>query len=1348
MKRSTYLEENDAAINEDILFRKEFQLYKKNTEMVVALQRQQKHDRDKNIIPNFLVNMRHKGTNYLVLEEHQLFMKNYFNPNTPYTRLLLKWDTGIGKTVGAISIALNFINYYQKEELFSDSNVEIGSVFVIGFTKRIFVSELLKFPELGFLSRTERIKLDNLKERSYTGNPASIEAYKKFALIVRKRLYSRKGNGFFKFIGYKELTNRLFVKKDRNVNIHSLSQEEVFKAIANGRLVLNRDVLMSFKNSLLICDEIHNVYNSVEKNNWGASLQIILDSHESCRALFLSATPLNNSPTEVIDLLNLLVPRSGRPNDFKREEFFDKNESLDETKDNKIRALMRGRISFIKDTDPERFAEKIILGDRLPGVKENIKFIRCPMSKFHYATYRTVIKTADDVMPHDGHYLTDFAIPDIRVKDPFGAPGIYSAAAIRDVMNSTPQAVKNKYKIHYLPRNNIISGDILQRDSLKQISFKYYTMLTRIYDKIKNKKGKTFIYHNYIHMSGTLFIKEVLSRNGIIDEFEQSTDDTLCAICSKTRREHSKSQLTAVSGGDGTERGPINEVPTGDGWISVRLNDRELLQYFLFDGYKVIPIYTIDPDADPKELDAYIRDATDIVLHRRLRCDFGPEKDSSVCLFKELLGRYSDKFVRFDDGEDTFYFDHAFRAKDKYKLDFVDKLRKKIGRVIGGDDHFFQPVRFVIIHSNLDKKVIETSMEKFNSINNVHGHKYMIIIGSKIIKESYSMNSVKNLLVMRRPDNISTLIQIIGRAVRLNSHRLLPLEERKVEIELYTSCLPTKTKSGEYELGYNEIRYLKKIQTHKVIQRLEKIMHENAIDKYFNYDTIWRKNDNTALDILPYENQTTKTFKLSELNLSTFNAYYRKNEVEYVMYIIKRLFVETSVLWKYNDMWKAAQSPPFSVEIDTSLLSQDVFDIALTNLLYVDDATKFVEPIIQKINDATSTPDLVDVLRDPVDKLIYLRGVAHVISQMNEFYILAQLDNNYEIVVDIESIYRSNQNKRDSIINVNKYLKFDLQTNYNEKKARFYKKWSGVSISNLESAICDFGMNFHESLLEDCIQYVFHIWTDPKVKKDELHAFYIKFLYYYDLQKIVVWGNTLNDTMAKKYTKYMTPSIPAVLKNTKRGKINEEDIKSSGLINFLNTTLNRSDPNWISTGMRNEYNKKLHAIDAMFAGRDKKGAKLTRASAELVPVGHFIGRTPKFYHPNMGGWHSDPAYIETDAFVKENSIIVGYDERSDTGISVKFKVRNPIQNIKKFKDTRMIEKGSVCSTKSKTYLYQIAKKIDIKIEGSINVDDLCMKIRTKLIYLELKEQIRAAKEPKYKPLKYFYFVFQTRPETV
>jgi len=110
---------------------------------------------------------------------------------------------------------------------------------------------------------------------------------------------------------------------------------------------------------------------------------------------------------------------------------------------------------------------------------------------------------------------------------------------------------------------------------------------------------------------------------------------------------------------------------------------------------------------------------------------------------------------------------------------------------------------------------------------------------------------------------------------------------------------------------------------------------------------------------------------------------------------------------------------------------------------------------------------------------------------------------------------------------------------------------------------------------------------------------------------------------------------------------------------------------------------------------------------------------------------------------KENNIIIGYDERSPTGIHIRFKLRNSINNIKKFKDNRLMEKGAVCSTKSKIYLKDIANKIGIKFtKDKFNVDILCSDIRTRLIYLELKERIAKT------DIKWFYFIYETRPDNI
>src|SRR6185369_13997027 len=167
-----------------------------------------------------------------------------------------------------------------------------------------------------------------------------------------------------------------------------------------------------------------------------------------------------------------------------------------------------------------------------------------------------------------------------------------------------------------------------------------------------------------------------------------------------------------------------------------------------------------------------------------------------------------------------------------------------------------------------------------------------------------------NIFIMSIPDNIPTLIQIIGRAIRLNSHLLLPMEKRHVDIHIFVSSMENlKT------LSYEEEHYQNKIKTYKVIQSLEKIMHESAIDSYFNYDEIWNMQKKTIssdyeLNILPYK---LEKFNPGELNLSTFNTYYAKKAIEYYIYMIKRLFIETSSVWTYAHLYEAIRRPPFIV---------------------------------------------------------------------------------------------------------------------------------------------------------------------------------------------------------------------------------------------------------------------------------------------------------------------------------------------------------------------------------------------------------------------------------------------------
>lgn len=1352
---SYLLESNTKYINEDIIKRKEFARFKINDDS-------DKHDHiEKNIVPRFVLDKMIRDGNYLRFSSYQLFVNNYINPNTPYTRLLLKWETGTGKTIGSISIAMKFIQYYQRESI--NSSINIGSIFIIGFTSQQFKTELLRYPEFGFISRSELRKLKLLKKAAYDGNIHDLEILHEFLIRIKKRFNNREGNGFFQFKGYKKLVNDIFIINDEHISLTNLDEEGIFNAIKTGKIKLNKDLLEQFKNSLIICDEIHNTYNSVEKNNWGIAIQYILNHHPSIRAVYLSATPINNNPTEIIDLLNLLLPITIYPKKLHKEDFFDNKNQLKRGALDKIAELCKGKISYLRDVNPLFFPTKKFIGESIPGAPY-LKFIRCPMSKFHYDTYKQIYT---GTLSLESQYLVDFALP-----NPSGGKiGIYKTGQVKKELQYASQSWKDKNKINY--KKDRIVGDILRMHNLHKISNKFYIMLKNIMNMIHQQCGKIFIYHNIIHMSGVLFIQDILFQNNIIGEYDNSTENTLCSVCGQPRKNHTVKQL---GGGESKDNGKTNYNTTTNTYeIFLPNSDKyklPILEYKLCCNIIFIPSILID----------FANNNVNIIAETiKKSCELKriviESKKLSVKL-QSLLKLLNFSKMNINDNVSNYYSSSSLnKLTHSEKFNLIKKFKKiKSYKFNTGKDggskrnksplvnsidknHTYMPVRCIVAHSMLDRSKMMASIEKYNSPDNADGTRIMILIGGKIVKEAFDIKAVREVIIMGRPANIPTLIQILGRAVRKGSHKDVLSSKRNVNIRIFTSCLPIKSKIGgklKYKLSYEEEKYIEKLNYYQTIQTIEKTLHENAIDSVINKDIIWPKHEQNnkkskELGPLYFEPNLpkkiiNKQFRLNELNLETFNAFHSSDEINDIIIIIKRLFIEKSTVWVYKDLFtgvKNAYKYRSYAEFNTELISEHLFIVALSRLLWTNDL-KYKEPLITHANKQTGS--IIDLMFDYDNKIIILPGgQKSIINQVGKYYMLFPIDENINKPIKVaEFPYRINTKKEKSIIDIKWALESgNTLEKYTYKKNKFYTKWNNISIDNLELSICEFGTDFHISFLEECIEYVFNVWTSNKIKKSEYHNFYFKMLYYYDLHKLVIWGNTAKSLVFKKY-KHILNNINTSIQKTNKYKLKDiksTQIESSGLINMLKSSINKSDVTWLSSGLKKYFETNLNKSLTLFDGLYKKKTNTShKINADIVPVGHVLNYIPRFYHP-LDGWFESPEYLNCEINYVENNIIIGYDERSKTGIHIRFKIRSPIQNIKQYKDTRMIEKGSMCVTKNKIYLKEIAKKIGIELKGKINVISLCGDIRTKLIYLELKERMANTKK------KWFYFIYERRPET-
>ena len=458
----------------------------------------------------------------------QLFIKNLFNPNTLHKRLLINWQTGVGKSIAAISIGNEFIKLFQEQYLIKGIP---QMVCILGFnTSETIKADLLKFPELGYITQEESKELNELL---LNDDPK----YTQFLAMLHKRITNKMVGGYYKFFGYREFINNLFIITDKGIS-NNIKLQDIFvntdepieleKLISDKFIKVNDNLLSSLKNSIIICDEIHNVYNSLEANNYGLAIQFVLDTlkEDAPRAVFMSATPVTGNASEIIDLLNLLLYDHPK---IKRSDYFYKDtEGIFQLKPNALNEITKltiGKVSFLIDTDVDLYPKRIFVGNSVSKIPY-LKFNTYPVSKFHkntigsdHLTYSQNIRSVYDIV---------FPNPDND------SIGLYESSLVISSLQKANKEWKDKIGIDIYNENgnNVITGNFLKKENIKYYSIKYHELLNNVLKLISTKNsGKIMIFHYNVQLSGIILIQELFKMNGFIDEISEPNNSTLCVIC-------------------------------------------------------------------------------------------------------------------------------------------------------------------------------------------------------------------------------------------------------------------------------------------------------------------------------------------------------------------------------------------------------------------------------------------------------------------------------------------------------------------------------------------------------------------------------------------------------------------------------------------------------------------------------------------------------------------------------------------------------------------------------------------------------------------------------------------------
>jgi hypothetical protein len=117
----------------------------------------------------------------------------------------------------------------------------------------------------------------------------------------------------------------------------------------------------------------------------------------------------------------------------------------------------------------------------------------------------------------------------------------------------------------------------------------------------------------------------------------------------------------------------------------------------------------------------------------------------------------------------------------------------------------------------------------FTSENNLHGEICKIFLGSAAAAEGLNLQYIQQVHVIEPHWHEVRIQQVIGRARRFNSHKLLPPEERKVHVFRYHSVLPSENEKDEIDATDLSI-YNLSMQKLELNNKFNELLQSCAID--------------------------------------------------------------------------------------------------------------------------------------------------------------------------------------------------------------------------------------------------------------------------------------------------------------------------------------------------------------------------------------------------------------------------------------------------------------------------------------------------------------------------------------
>lgn len=315
------------------------------------------------------------------LAPHQLFARNFLSALTPYKSLLLYHGLGTGKTCSAISVSEEMRDYMKDTGINKRIYIVAAPTIRLNFKQQLYnSSKLVLNRETGVWTMNTCMGKKLLKELRI--KPVSPNITRDQESIMRESIIARIKSLIqktYSFIGYEKL--RLIIDE----TLVGRAAKSTQSTLANITEQQKQRIRARFDDTLIVIDEVHNLRTTGENESddakmTGKLLTLVARHTRNMRLLLLTATPMYNSPKEIIWLINLMRINDNRP-EISQDKVFvgtgtdetirtvtddDPSRSAYSSGKEVLKSASYGYISYVKGENPFTFPYRIYPKDHSP----------------------------------------------------------------------------------------------------------------------------------------------------------------------------------------------------------------------------------------------------------------------------------------------------------------------------------------------------------------------------------------------------------------------------------------------------------------------------------------------------------------------------------------------------------------------------------------------------------------------------------------------------------------------------------------------------------------------------------------------------------------------------------------------------------------------------------------------------------------------------------------------------------------------------------------------------------------------------------------------------------------------